>query len=89
MLVNNNNNNVVVANNLSDDVGEHEQKKKKKDKVDSSNLSQDQFRTALEMVVTPGDPREYLVNYVQIGEGSTGVVFLADHKLLKQKVATF
>ena len=56
------------------------------DKV-PNNLSVDQFRAALEMVVSPGDPREHLVNFVRIGEGSTGIVFTADHVRLKRKVA--
>lgn len=26
------------------------------------------------MVVSPGDPRDYLQNFIKIGEGSTGIV---------------
>uniref|UniRef100_A0A0N5AZR1 non-specific serine/threonine protein kinase n=1 Tax=Syphacia muris TaxID=451379 RepID=A0A0N5AZR1_9BILA len=35
------------------------------------------FRTALNMVVSPGDPRSDLKDYTQIGEGSTAVVLTA------------
>lgn len=30
------------------------------------------------MVVSPGDPREHLSNFVKIGEGSTGTVWIAN-----------
>ncbi|MBN3300676.1 PAK4 kinase, partial [Amia calva] len=40
-------------------------------------VSHEQFRTALQMVVDPGDPRAYLDNYIKIGEGSTGIVCIA------------
>ena len=33
-----------------------------------------QFRAALQMVVSPGDPRDNLDNFIKIGEGSTGIV---------------
>ena len=36
-----------------------------------------QFRKALSVVVTPGDPRNVLDNFVKIGEGSTGIVCTA------------
>ena len=35
----------------------------------------DQFRAALELVVSPNDPRIFLENFQKIGEGSTGIVF--------------
>lgn len=40
-------------------------------------LSHEQFRAALQMVVTPGDPRTFLENFMKIGEGSTGIVCIA------------
>lgn len=36
-----------------------------------------QFRSALQMVVTPGDPRSFLGDFMKIGEGSTGIVCIA------------
>lgn len=40
-------------------------------------LTHEQFRAALQMVVSHGDPRENLDNFVKIGEGSTGTVWIA------------
>lgn len=39
------------------------------------------------MVVSPGDPRENLDNFVKIGEGSTGTVWTACDKSSGRKVA--
>ena len=39
-----------------------------------------QFRAALQMVVTPGDPRSFLDNFMKIGEGSTGIVCIASDR---------
>ena len=39
-----------------------------------------QFRAALQMVVSPGDPREHLDNFIKIGEGSTGIVCIANDR---------
>lgn len=39
-----------------------------------------QFRAALQMVVSAGDPRENLDNFMKIGEGSTGTVCIATDK---------
>lgn len=39
-----------------------------------------QFRAALQMVVSAGDPRENLENFMKIGEGSTGTVCIATDK---------
>jgi len=46
-------------------------------KSDSHLVSDDQFRSALQMVVCQGDPRETLENFKEIGSGSTSVVCLA------------
>lgn len=43
-------------------------------------LTHEQFRAALQMVVSHGDPRENLDNFVKIGEGSTGTVWIAVEK---------
>jgi hypothetical protein len=40
-------------------------------------LTHEQFRAALQMVVSHGDPRDNLDNFVKIGEGSTGTVWIA------------
>ena len=43
-------------------------------------LTHEQFRAALQMVVSVGDPRENLENFIKIGEGSTGTVWIAAEK---------
>lgn len=43
-------------------------------------LTHEQFRAALQMVVSQGDPRENLENFIKIGEGSTGTVWIALEK---------
>ena len=45
--------------------------------VQSPSLSHEQFRAALQMVVSAGDPRSHLENFIKIGEGSTGIVCIA------------
>ncbi|XP_076359294.1 serine/threonine-protein kinase PAK 4-like [Tachypleus tridentatus] len=50
-------------------------------------LSHKQFRAALQMVVSPGDPCELYYNFIKIGEGSTGVVYAAIDKATGQRVA--
>jgi len=59
----------------------------KKETEPTTNLSHQQFRAALQLVVSPGDPRENLRNFVKIGEGSTGIVCIADDITRNQKVA--
>lgn len=39
------------------------------------------------MVVSPGDPRENLENFIKIGEGSTGIVCIATDRNTSQQVA--
>ena len=46
-----------------------------------------QFRAALQMVVSPGDPRDVLENFIKIGEGSTGIVCIASDRRNNQQVA--
>ena len=43
-------------------------------------LTHEQFRAALQMVVSGGDPRDNLDNFIKIGEGSTGTVCIATEK---------
>ncbi|KAK6184783.1 hypothetical protein SNE40_007179 [Patella caerulea] len=50
-------------------------------------LSHDQFRAALQMVVSPGDPRSFLEKFIKIGEGSTGIVCIATDKERRNQVA--
>lgn len=45
------------------------------------------FRAALQMVVSPGDPRENLENFIKIGEGSTGIVCIATERNTGRQVA--
>uniref|UniRef100_F1KS32 non-specific serine/threonine protein kinase n=1 Tax=Ascaris suum TaxID=6253 RepID=F1KS32_ASCSU len=52
-----------------------------------NRLSHEEFRAALKMVVSAGDPRSDLTNFVQIGEGSTGVVMTANQVSRKRCVA--
>jgi p21-activated kinase 7 len=51
------------------------------------SLSHEQFRAALQMVVSPGDPRRVLADFVKIGEGSTGVVCIAADRRTGAQVA--
>ena len=46
-----------------------------------------QFRQALQMVVSPGDPRNFLHNFIKIGEGSTGIVCIASDSNNNRQVA--
>ena len=50
-------------------------------------LSHEQFREALQMVVSRGDPRDYLSDFAKIGEGSTGTVWIATDKTSGRQVA--
>ncbi|OXA59113.1 serine/threonine-protein kinase PAK 5 isoform X2 [Folsomia candida] len=50
-------------------------------------LTHEQFRAALQMVVSPGDPRDNLENFIKIGEGSTGIVCIATDKTTRRQVA--
>ncbi|XP_062324053.1 serine/threonine-protein kinase PAK 5 [Osmerus eperlanus] len=52
-----------------------------------SRVSHEQFRAALQLVVNPGDPREYLDSFIKIGEGSTGIVCIASEKQSGKQVA--
>ncbi|KAF2343281.1 Protein kinase domain, partial [Trinorchestia longiramus] len=57
------------------------------DRGNHHRLSHDQFRAALQMVVSPGDPRTRLTHFRKIGEGSTGIVCLATDHLTGMQVA--
>ncbi|KAJ8683566.1 hypothetical protein QAD02_019358 [Eretmocerus hayati] len=50
-------------------------------------LTHEQFRAALQMVVSNGDPRENLENFLKIGEGSTGTVCIATDRNTGRQVA--
>ena len=50
-------------------------------------VSHEQFRAALQMVVSQGDPRNMLNNFVKIGEGSTGIVCIATERQTGRQVA--
>ncbi|KAL5278204.1 PAK7 family protein [Megaselia abdita] len=50
-------------------------------------LTHEQFRAALQMVVSAGDPRENLTNFMKIGEGSTGTVCIATDNSSGRQVA--
>ncbi|XP_057877719.1 serine/threonine-protein kinase PAK 5 isoform X3 [Melospiza georgiana] len=52
-----------------------------------SRVSHEQFRAALQLVVSPGDPREYLDSFLKIGEGSTGIVCIATERHSGKQVA--
>ncbi|XP_035681834.1 serine/threonine-protein kinase PAK 4-like isoform X3 [Branchiostoma floridae] len=49
--------------------------------------SHEKFRAALQTVVSPGDPRNTLENFVKIGEGSTGIVCIATERGTGRQVA--
>lgn len=55
--------------------------------LEQQRLSHEQFRAALQMVVSPGDPRDNLENFIKIGEGSTGIVCIATEKSTCRQVA--
>lgn len=46
-----------------------------------------QFRAALQMVVSHGDPRQNLEEFMKIGEGSTGTVCIAFDRSTNRQVA--
>ncbi|KAH1026926.1 serine/threonine-protein kinase PAK mbt [Dendroctonus ponderosae] len=50
-------------------------------------LTHEQFRAALQMVVSSKDPRENLERFVKIGEGSTGTVCIAQDRSTGRQVA--
>ncbi|KAL1138855.1 hypothetical protein AAG570_008917 [Ranatra chinensis] len=54
---------------------------------DQQRISHEQFRAALQLVVSPGDPRDRLEQFMKIGEGSTGTVCIATDKVTGRKVA--
>ena len=64
-----------MVNNANNNSSDNEEAKAELD--GSARLSHEQFRHALQMVVTPGDPRLRYTNFVKIGEGSTGMVYAA------------
>ena len=53
----------------------------------NSRMNFEQFRTTLELLVNPADPRSEYVDFVKIGEGSTGNVYTARHVSSNQIVA--
>ena len=53
----------------------------------SKVLSNEQFRRTLEALVNPNDPREDFVDFVQIGAGSTGIVYSARQMSTNKVVA--
>ncbi|XP_063216784.1 serine/threonine-protein kinase PAK mbt isoform X2 [Bacillus rossius redtenbacheri] len=54
---------------------------------EQQRLTHEQFRAALQMVVSPGDPREHLEQFMKIGEGSTGTVCIAVDRSTGRQVA--
>lgn len=46
-------------------------------KTSSSRMTFEQFRATLELLVNPANPRREYVDFVKIGEGSTGLVYRA------------
>ncbi|CAG5136429.1 unnamed protein product [Candidula unifasciata] len=50
-------------------------------------LQFERFRRTLQYVVNPGDPRQFLRNFVKIGEGSTGIVCTAQDQSRGRYVA--
>ncbi|XP_021378467.1 serine/threonine-protein kinase PAK mbt-like isoform X2 [Mizuhopecten yessoensis] len=53
----------------------------------TAGLQYERFRAALQMVVSQGDPRNDLDQFLKIGEGSTGIVCIATQRADGQKVA--
>lgn len=50
-------------------------------------VSHEQFRSALQIVVSQGDPTKTFLNFVKIGEGSTGIVCIATEISTGRQVA--
>lgn len=50
-------------------------------------VTHEQFRSALQTVVSQGDPTLTLSNFVKIGEGSTGIVCIATERGTGRQVA--
>jgi len=48
--------------------------------IENLSISHDEFRESLQMVVSQNDPRDYLEQFVKIGEGSSGTVCIARDK---------
>eukprot|EP00794_Sanderia_malayensis_P017703 gene17703-19472_t len=48
--------------------------------IENLSISHDEFRESLQLVVSERDPREYLEQFVKIGEGSSGTVCIARDK---------
>ncbi|XP_071963693.1 serine/threonine-protein kinase PAK 4-like isoform X2 [Antedon mediterranea] len=53
----------------------------------AERVSHEQFRAALQMVVSQSDPRLRFENFVKIGEGSTGIVCIATERETGRQVA--
>lgn len=45
------------------------------------------FKDGPHLVLSAGDPREYLDSFIKIGEGSTGIVCIASEKHSGKQVA--
>jgi p21-activated kinase 5 len=58
-----------------------------KQHYEQQRLTHEQFRAALQMVVSPGDPRQNLESFMKIGEGSTGIVCIALDRSTGRQVA--
>ncbi|XP_059484644.1 serine/threonine-protein kinase PAK mbt isoform X2 [Neocloeon triangulifer] len=58
-----------------------------KQHYEQQRLTHEQFRAALQMVVSPGDPRQNLDSFMKIGEGSTGIVCIALDRTTGRQVA--
>ncbi|CAM9833777.1 unnamed protein product [Lampetra fluviatilis] len=65
----------------------HHHQQQQQQQREPPRISHEQFRAALQQVVDPGDPSEYLENFIKIGEGSTGVVCLAVDRRSGRQVA--
>ena len=55
--------------------------------IENMSISHDDFRESLQSVVSQKDPREYLEQFVKIGEGSSGTVCIARDKRTGKAVA--
>ncbi|BFZ06921.1 hypothetical protein BsWGS_09960 [Bradybaena similaris] len=55
--------------------------------AEQQRLSHEEFRRTLQYVVNPGDPRQFLGNFIKIGEGSTGIVCTAFDQSRDRQIA--
>lgn len=65
----------------------NKQQQQQQNSSHEQRLTHEQFRAALQMVVSAKDPRDNLDQFIKIGEGSTGTVCIARERNTNRQVA--